>query len=68
MTIEIRCSGTMHAKITETGLEIKCKRRTCGSRPGVVVLHTFDPISGELLKTERYADLARQGEKQHAPG
>lgn len=68
MTIEMRCSGTMHAKINDLGIEIKCKRRTCGARPGVVVLHTFDSETGHLLKTERYADPARQGEKQHASG
>lgn len=55
--IELRCGGTMHGKmLSATTLEVLCKRRACGKRPGVVVLHTFDLTTGNLIKTERFTD------------
>jgi hypothetical protein len=56
--IELRCGGTMHGKLDLEAmvLEVKCRHRRCGARPGVVVLHTFNLSSGDLIRTERYAD------------
>lgn len=58
---ELRCGGTMHGRMDGQLLEVKCHRRTCGSKPGVVVLHTFDTTTGELVKTERYANPPKEG-------
>lgn len=65
--IELRCGGTMHGKLTlDTGqLEVKCGRRGCGAKRGVVVLHTFDLITGNLVATKRFADPVRN-EENHA--
>jgi hypothetical protein len=53
---ELRCEGTMHGKLLdENHLEVKCGRRACGARPGVVVLHTFDLTTSEYV-TRRFAD------------
>lgn len=56
--IELRCGGTMHGKLDLEFLvlEVKCRHRRCGAKPGVVVLHTFNITSGDLVRTERYAD------------
>lgn len=53
---ELRCSGTMFGRLLdETHLEVKCHRRACGHKPGVVVFHTFDLETGEYT-TARYAE------------
>ena len=54
---ELRCGGTMHGRILDDHrIEVKCKRRSCGHKPGVVVLHIFNIQSGELLDTKRFTD------------
>jgi hypothetical protein len=54
---ELRCATTMHGRmLDDTKLEVKCKRRACGHKPGVVVLHIFDVHTGMLLDTKKYAD------------
>lgn len=61
---ELRCIGTMHGKldIHEGKLEVKCGRRRCGAGRGIVVLHTFDLITGELVGTKKFADPAKKEE------
>ena len=60
MPKELRCGGTMHGILSEDGteLEVKCKRRSCGKRPGVVVLHTFNLATGKLKHTRRFKEPA----------
>lgn len=66
--IELRCSGTMHGKLNihDGKLEVKCGRRGCGAGRGVVVLHTFDINTGELVGTSRFADPVKKEELSHA--
>lgn len=66
--IELRCGGTMHGKLDTQmmTLEVKCGRRSCGSGRGVVVLHTFDLMTGELVGTKRFADPAKKEELSYA--
>ncbi len=56
--IDLRCDGTMHAKLDTDSriIEVKCVRRGCGASPGVVVLHTFSVVTGELVDTRRFAN------------
>ena len=56
MQKELRCAGTMHGKLDDDILEIKCRRRSCGHRDGTVVLHRFNIHTGELVDTKRFAD------------
>lgn len=56
--IDLRCNGTMHAKLdVDRGtIEVKCGRRGCGASPDTVVLHTFSVATGELVETRRFAN------------
>lgn len=65
--LELRCIGTMHGKldIQDGKLEVKCGRRRCGAGRGVVILHTFDITTGELVGTRQFADPVKK-EEHHA--
>lgn len=57
--MDLRCPNRKHGVIlrpsTDDGLvEIACPSRWCGKRVGVVVLHTFNTRTGELVNTRRY--------------
>jgi hypothetical protein len=54
----------MHGKLNihEGKLEVKCGRRGCGAGRGIVVLHTFDITTGELVGTKQFADPAKKEE------
>lgn len=68
--IEVRCPGTMHARLDpEKGIfEIKCKRRGCGAAHGVVVLHVFSIHTGELVDTRQFRDPSSlRKEAEHGP-
>lgn len=55
---DLRCKGTLHAILSDDKkyIEVKCKRRTCGARKGLVVLHTIALDSGKVVDTRRFAD------------
>jgi hypothetical protein len=58
---ELRCGGTMHAKLLEDNLlEVKCGRRSCGARRGVVILHTFDLTTGQMTGTAKFAEPPKE--------
>lgn len=61
--IELRCGGTMHGKLElPHKLEVKCGRRGCGAKRGVIVLHTFNLETGEMIGTKQFADPAYRKE------
>lgn len=37
-------------------LEVKCRSSRCGAASGVVVLHRFHAITGDLIETKMYAE------------
>ena len=54
--MEIRCEHKKFGELTGDGyIEVKCPSRFCGE-PGTVVLHRFDPLTGELITTKRFRD------------
>lgn len=53
---ELRCGSTMHAKLDGFHLKVRCGRRSCGAKRGVVIIHTFDLNTGKLIDTTGYAD------------
>lgn len=53
--MELRC-GTwiLHGVVEDGTIEVSCKSRRCGKRPGIVILHRFDLNTGKMLGTRRF--------------
>lgn len=55
--LPLRCDHALYGLLTdERWLEVKCKRRACGYQKGLVVLHTIDIKSGQVVSTKRFTD------------
>lgn len=54
--MEMRCEHKLHGIVVDGLVEVKCRSQLCGHRPGVVVIHKFDGMTGELVDTKRYKD------------
>jgi hypothetical protein len=62
--LDLRCRGKKQAVRLPNGLiEIKCDSRICGAQQGVVVLHRFDPMTGNLIETKCYKSPNRSAQK-----
>jgi hypothetical protein len=62
--MDLRCdNGIKFGELDpeELTLEVKCRSRLCGARPGVVVIHEFDLLTGKELRTRTFRDPAAQG-------
>lgn len=57
---DLRCEGTLHGVVDDGVLEVKCRRRSCGVRPGVIVLHHFNLHTGELVETLKFQDPRKE--------
>lgn len=56
-TKSLRCDHALYGLLTdERWLEVKCKRRACGFKKGLVVLHTIDIKTGKVVSTKRFTD------------
>ena len=59
----MRCKNKKHAELVAGAIEIRCGSAFCGKMPGVVVLHRFDPRTGDLLETKKFQDpIPERGE------
>jgi hypothetical protein len=57
MSTEMRCEHKLHGVVVEEGtVEVKCGSSLCGSKPGVVVIHKFSAVTGELVETRKFKD------------
>lgn len=66
--MELRCHAQiLHGILVDGLLEVKCKSRRCGHENGVIVLHRFDTITGELVETLHFKDPIRP-RRNHAAG
>jgi hypothetical protein len=66
-TINLRCEGNLYGRLTDNRwLEVKCKRRACGHRPGTVILHTIDITTGKVVKTDCFAEPRNRKERHNA--
>lgn len=64
-TIDLRCDTTLHGRLTDNRwLEVKCNRRACGYVKGMVLIHTIDIITGEVVSTRRFAEPKNQRKEQ----
>lgn len=65
-TVDLRCEGTLHGRVTdERWLEVKCKRRICGYRSGIIILHTIDLQTGKVVRTSKFAEPKKQNRRSH---
>lgn len=57
--MDLRCpNGIKFGELNDGLVEVKCRSSRCGAGAGVLVIHQFDPINGELVATKRYRDIA----------
>lgn len=56
--MELRCPSRLHGILADGHLEVKCRSAKCGAGNGTVVLHYFDHITGEFIKTLQFTDPA----------
>lgn len=64
---ELRCESVLHGVLVSPGVvEFKCRSRFCGAKSGVVVLHRFDAMTGELLETKRFQEPSGKEQKNAA--
>lgn len=66
MQVPLRCSSDLYGILDTDKLtiEVKCKRRRCGAKPGVVVLHEISLKEGQVgtvVSTKRFADPKKKG-------
>lgn len=63
MATDLRCpSYKLHARLVGGLIEVQCRDKRCGYEAGVVILHQFNPDTGELVKTLKFNDPPRKGE------
>lgn len=67
MATPLRCPNDLYGIFDPVDLtiEVKCKRRRCGSKPGVIVLHKISLKEGQIgtvVSTRRFADPRRKKE------
>lgn len=59
MMTELRCpNGIKFAELLDGVIEVKCRSNRCGAESGVVVIHRFDSITGNLIDTKRFREVA----------
>lgn len=59
MATQLRCDGTLHGIASDdaTGtLERMCKHIRCGYVKGIVILHTFDLATGQVVTTKKFRE------------
>lgn len=58
MTVDLRCPSKKHGSVVDKDVvEVKCNSRFCGAKRGIIVLHRFDTVTGNLLGTKRYKEI-----------
>lgn len=53
---DLRCDYRKHAELLDGRIEIRCRKPQCGYAPGVLVIHVFDPETGNLVDTKRFRE------------
>lgn len=68
---ELRCDnrilfGRLDSDGSRQVLEVACRSRRCGYEAGVVVIHRFDLVTGDLMGTKRFRNPTRkEAEGEH---
>jgi hypothetical protein len=70
-TTELRCKGQGEGDLygiydsESHTIEVRCKRRRHGAKPGIIVLHTISLANGQVIKTAEFKDPARVVRKEN---
>lgn len=64
--MDLRCDSKKFGELCDGVLDVKCSSRFCGAGPGVVVIHRFDSLTGELLETKRFRDPMKEVQNDSA--
>lgn len=56
---ELRCPSKLHGVVKDRLIEVKCNSKFCGADRSTIVLHYFDPETGELAETAKYKNPER---------
>lgn len=54
--MELRCESKKHAELDAGFIEVRCRSRFCGYRPGIVVVHRFHAGTGALINTRLFQE------------
>jgi hypothetical protein len=66
--MELRCPNEiLHGVVNDDFIEVKCRSNRCGHRTGVVVMHRFNVITGELVSTQLFRETPTKERKDGAP-
>lgn len=66
--VELRCgNGIKFGELfpDREVVEVKCRSARCGARPGVIVIHSFDLITGRMVGTETFREPTLTVEEGH---
>jgi hypothetical protein len=63
--VDLRCQSRKHAELNDGYVEVRCRSKHCGHEAGVVVIHRFNPGTGELMNTNRFRDPGPNVEGGH---
>lgn len=56
---ELRCPSRLFGVIKDHLIEVKCSSRFCGADRHTIVLHYFNPLGGDMVKTVKYKNPER---------
>lgn len=55
---ELRCEFKKHGELVEPGvIEFLCRSKLHNKGPGILVIHRFDTLTGELLETRFFREV-----------
>jgi hypothetical protein len=63
MATELRCEAKLHGVLEDGVIEVRCRSAFCGARAGVVIIHRFHAMSGDLLETKKFRDPTSNGRR-----
>lgn len=59
--MELRCptGKVLHGVVSDNAkgyLDVSCRGKWCGKKPGVVVIHRFDLATGKVVETKKFQE------------
>lgn len=54
--MDLRCSEHLHARLVDGLIEVRCRWCAAIEGKGIIVLHYFDPVSGDHIKDQKFRE------------